>query len=138
MRGIFCCQSSFRSLSHHYIPKVHTVKGNLQIRNIFMTFYDNLRKACALRGTNVTSVLKALNMSSGNVSKWKSGVTPKADKLNALAEHLEVSADYLLGTDNIVLSDEERELIRRYRELSNDSQVVVKSVIIQEGRIKNV
>lgn len=103
-----------------------------------MTFYDNLRKACALRGTNVTSVLKVLNMSSGNVSKWKSGVTPKADKLNALAEYLEVSADYLLGTDNIVLSDEERELIRRYRELSNDSQVVVKSVIIQEGRIKNV
>lgn len=59
-------------------------------------FYDNLRAICAEKGTTVTTVLKELHMSTGSTGKWKEGSIPKIDTVMQLAEHLDVSLDYLV------------------------------------------
>ena len=59
-------------------------------------FYDNLRAVCAEKGTTVTTVLKELHMSTGSTGKWKEGSIPKSDTVMPLAEHLDVSLDYLV------------------------------------------
>ena len=59
-------------------------------------FYDNLRAVCAEKGTTVTTVLKELHMSTGSTGKWKEGSIPKIDTVMQLAEHLDVSLDYLV------------------------------------------
>lgn len=59
-------------------------------------FYDNLRAVCEEKGTTVTTVLKELHMSTGSTGKWKEGSIPKIDTVMQLAEHLDVSLDYLV------------------------------------------
>lgn len=54
-------------------------------------FYERLKELCKQKGTTVTTVVKELGMSTGNISKWKNGNKPKADSVSALAEYLGVS-----------------------------------------------
>lgn len=85
-----------------------------------MTFYDNLKNACAAAGTTVTALVKSMGMSQGNMAKWKNGGVPKADTLAQLAVRLNVTTDYLVtgqkeqpisvSTDG--LSPDVQELIR--------------------------
>lgn len=63
-------------------------------------FYENLRRICREKGTTVTALVAELGLSSGNLSKWKSGGSPRAATLQRLADYLEVSADSLLGEMN--------------------------------------
>ncbi len=64
-------------------------------------FYETLLKLCDQKGVKITNVVKELNMSSGNMTRWKSGILPHGKNLKKLADYFEVSVDYLLGkTDN--------------------------------------
>lgn len=60
-------------------------------------FYDRLNDICQKKNLKITNVLKELNISMGNTSKWKTGTIPNGKILIALADKLEVSVDYLLG-----------------------------------------
>lgn len=62
-------------------------------------FYDNLKKACANSGVKMTNLLSDLGLSTGNLSRWKSGVVPKSDTLFKIASYLKVSTDSLLEDD---------------------------------------
>lgn len=112
-----------------------------------MTFrIDRLEGILKARGISKMSFLAQTKQNKNNYSNWKKGIQPSSSAIQVMADYLKINPEYLTGesdsqyseSGSVVLTDEERELIRRYRELSNDSQVVVKSVIIQEGRIKNV
>ena len=84
-------------------------------------FYDNLKAACALRGTSVTATLKKLGISIGSGTNWKNGMEPSLDAIIQLSEHLDVSIDYLVHGRNVtvsMLSEDEQELISIYRTLS--------------------
>lgn len=59
-------------------------------------FYDNFKAACERRGTNISSVLAALNRASGNTGTWKMGRFPKLDIVMEIAEYLHVSLDELV------------------------------------------
>lgn len=64
-------------------------------------FYDRLNDTCKKRNLKITNVLKELNISMGNTSKWKTGTIPNGKILILLADKLGVSVDYLLErTDN--------------------------------------
>lgn len=110
-------------------------------------FYERLKELCKERGTTVTKVVKELGMSTGNISKWKGGNKPKADSVSALAEHLGVSTDYLLGIEELkqnsldildaqtfTLSEKEKDFIRRLRKLDEEGRTMVESTLIQELR----
>ncbi len=61
-------------------------------------FYQRLLGLCEKRNVRVTNVIAELGLSSGNLSKWKSGAVPKADTIKALADYFNVSIDYLMGS----------------------------------------
>ncbi len=62
-------------------------------------FYDTLLALCKQNNVKITNVIKELNMSSGNMTRWKNGVIPHGDNLKRLAEYFGVSTDYLLGNE---------------------------------------
>lgn len=64
-------------------------------------FFDILQSECIKRGIKVTPLLTELNLSKGNLSKWKNGTLPNGEILIKIADYLNCSVDYLLGrTDN--------------------------------------
>ena len=60
-------------------------------------FYSRIVALSKERGTNISNVISELQLSSGNLSKWKAGGMPKADTISKLADYFHVSTDYLLG-----------------------------------------
>lgn len=63
-------------------------------------FYSILLSLCSIKNVKITNVVKELGISSGNLSKWKSGVIPKSDTLRKLADYFGVTTDYLLGRED--------------------------------------
>ena len=63
--------------------------------NLFWSQFYNL---CIQKGTKPNPVAKALNISSGVVTKWKNeSALPNGDNLAKIADYLDCSVDYLLG-----------------------------------------
>lgn len=65
-------------------------------------FFDNLKVACAKKGTSPTSLLKNMGMSTSSVTSWKKGVSPSMGTLYRLADALGVDPKELIdgpGTD---------------------------------------
>lgn len=85
-------------------------------------FYENLLQICKLKKISVTSLVEELGLSSGNLSKWKSGGKPRSDTLIKIAEKLDVSVNYLLGDDS---ADPKTLLYARYSALSPEQQKVI-------------
>ena len=67
-----------------------------------MVNIDNLFRRISDLGITAMKVSKETGISSGNISDWKSGKSmPSAVALDALADYLDCSVDYLLGrTEN--------------------------------------
>ena len=70
-------------------------------------FYEKLYGLCVKKGTNVTEVLKALNLSTSKGTAWKNGATPNLETASKLAMHLGVSVDYFseIPIEKIVLKN---------------------------------
>lgn len=114
------------------------------------SFYENFIAACKLNHIRPTPLLQELGMSTGNTSRWKSGVAISSDILLKLSERLNVSIDYLLTGENFVqrisksedgtvdrfspgsflISDFENELIHMFRVLSFEQQKACYGVIM--------
>lgn len=110
-------------------------------------FYERLKRLCDEKGTTLTNVIKELGMSSGNLSKWKNGKTPKSDTVSALSEYFSVSSDYLLGIDSLKeknmtildsstlsLTADEQWFIQKLRQLDKEGRTMVESTLIAETR----
>lgn len=64
-------------------------------------FFDNLQYQCKEQNIKLTPLLIELNLSTGNIGKWKKGTLPNGEILIKLSDRLGCSVDYLLGrTDN--------------------------------------
>lgn len=63
-------------------------------------FYDRLKTVCEEKGRTVSSMIKVLGISSGNLSNWKNGRLPKLDIAIRIADYLGVTVDYLLTENN--------------------------------------
>lgn len=101
-------------------------------------FWDRFIKVCNDKGTTPTAVVSALKLSGGSVTKWKNGATPQDVTILKLAEYLGVSADYLQGKSNETpsfadiqtLSEQEKTLIRVFRETTEDGRLEMIAAII--------
>lgn len=74
----------------------------------------------------------AIGVSQGNVTDWKKGRSnPSRDVLSRISSYLNVSIDYLLGSeatsdmDSFPLTRQEEELIFCYRQASPDDRAMV-------------
>ncbi len=68
-----------------------------------MKFAERVTEELEACGKTQKEVAQALHISEGNISNWKSGVNiPSLDLFYSLCIYLNVSADYLLGLDEII------------------------------------
>lgn len=63
-------------------------------------FYEKFLYLCHNKGISPTKFLtEYLGMSSGNLTKWKDGATPKANTIKKIASYFDVSSDFLIGEE---------------------------------------
>lgn len=98
-----------------------------------MAFLDNVLQLCEQRGEKLTPVMKRLNLSPGNVQRWRDGATVNSDILMKFSEHFGVSVDFLLNGKEYIspneyektcASPEERELLTMFRSLPDNLQAM--------------
>ncbi len=64
-------------------------------------FSERLKELRIEKGIGQVELAKAINVSKGIISLWENGFRePKLSNLIALAQHFEVSIDYLAGIEN--------------------------------------
>lgn len=86
---------------------------------------------------------KTIGVSQQTVASWEIGRTePSNDALRKLSEIFGVSTDYLLGNERspqYIFSSEESQLVNDYRQLSDKSKKLIRSMIEQLnfGRASN-
>ena len=102
-------------------------------------FFEQLKLICAMRGTTPTSVVRKIGLSSGNVTSWKNGASPKRDILEKLAKELDVPVSAFFGEDvpNMAqLQSDEEELLDVYRQLgkSGKRQLMGKAYELLDGQ----
>ena len=94
----------------------------------------HFREAREAKGMSQKFVALTLGVKPPNVSRWESGVTyPTVENLISLSKLYGVSADYLLGLDNLpvpagargVTNYEEAILLQIYRQLNTSGQAAV-------------
>ena len=64
----------------------------------FIRLYDLIEK----EGVHANRIAKICNFKNSNFSKWKKGTQPKPEILSALADHFNVSVDYLVGRSDFI------------------------------------
>ena len=62
---------------------------------MILLFYEKLQILCKKRGITLSSLVRDLGLSSGNLSKWKKGGRPRAATAQKIAGYLGVSLDSL-------------------------------------------
>ncbi|MBQ4486238.1 MAG: helix-turn-helix domain-containing protein [Oscillospiraceae bacterium] len=79
-------------------------------------FYTRLQELCKEKNTNVSNMLKDLNLSTGSMGTWKRGKLPTGEILSKIAKYLDTSIDYLVeGVCADELSPDEKHLVETYR-----------------------
>lgn len=58
-------------------------------------FFDKLQIACDKKGIAMSALLDKIDMSRGNIARWKSGLEPKAATKQKLAEALGIDREEL-------------------------------------------
>ena len=61
-----------------------------------MAFWERIEDLCKKENTNITSVLKELNISTSKGTAWRNGSIPNGAILAKLADRFHTSVDYLL------------------------------------------
>lgn len=93
---------------------------------------DNIRSACALRKTSLKQLEKDLGIGNGVIARWENAKGyPPYDRIVAIAEHLNVSVDYLTGEKQKEKPAPQKEsgLNPKYYELNQENQALVDSMI---------
>ncbi|MCH5199741.1 MAG: helix-turn-helix transcriptional regulator [Oscillospiraceae bacterium] len=70
-------------------------------------FYDKFIELCAERGVKPTPVLKAINISPGNLKRWESGASITVDTLGKILDYFNVSPDYFFESNKIMSDDKQ-------------------------------
>lgn len=60
-------------------------------------FWDRFVSLCAKRSTTPNAVANELGLSSGSVTAWKNGATPRATTIKKIADYFGVSITFFVG-----------------------------------------
>lgn len=95
-----------------------------------MGLYENVKEAARLKGYSINRLEKELGFARSYISKFKT-ITPSADKLQKIADFLEVSAEYLMtGKDE--KSPEPQLMPRDKRDIAKDLESIMGKLNNQE------
>lgn len=95
-----------------------------------MTFRENLNRICKEKGTNLTTVMRALGISTSKVTAINTGSLPSEKMLVSIANYLGCSVkDFFADEDedeaheqNLELDEDEKDIINVYRGLSRQEK----------------
>ena len=62
-------------------------------------FFPRFYQLCRENGTTPNAMREAIGASSGSITAWKRGVTPRAGMVMRIAEYFGVPVSYLMGSD---------------------------------------
>lgn len=86
-------------------------------------FWNNFVKLCNERGLKPNPVAKELGLSSGSVTAWKNGVTPRDTALQKIAEYFDITVEELLEEKKPAENGgRAQEFMRLYEALSPELQ----------------
>lgn len=99
---------------------------------------NNIRAACAKKGTTIKQVEKDLGFGNGIIARWETSRRyPPHDRLVAIAKHLDVPLSDLTGetekpasVSEGELSEEERKFIEWYRTQATDKEKAIVMTIV--------
>lgn len=104
-------------------------------------FQTNLKQIMALKGKSQSDIVKALNFKQSTVSDWLNGKKyPRMDKVQMLANYFNVDIIELVdnqSNDAITFTITEKALIKNYRQLSEQNQQVVITMINSMLSVEN-
>ncbi len=84
-----------------------------------MSFYERLDSLLKQKNISHRKMIMDFGLVKNTMFNWKHrGNIPNGEVLLKLSEYLDVSVDYLLCNDGYCIDDEERDLIKKYRELN--------------------
>ena len=112
-------------------------------RSLYAMFWNNFTQLCASKGLSPNGVAKELSISSGSVTKWKTGTIPQNGTLKKIAIFFDVSVDYLLGKDEQEkkptvkgeLTEQDRILLDAYHAQPEIQKAVDRLLGIEDQRI---
>ena len=101
-----------------------------------MTFAENLKRICTMRGTNPTALCKELGLSTSKVSAWYGGSLPKQEVMLQLAEKLDCSVmDFFADEEDLLetkpADEDEADILRVYRGLSRRAKHEFMSMVYE-------
>lgn len=117
----------------------------MPIEDIKLKFAQNLKNIMQKRNKTQSDLVKDLSFRQATVSDWLNGKKyPRMDKVEKLANYLGVSINELLmqsvsepPVPAIQLTDQEKSLIKKYRQLNADGKSRVDYVLNMEFDLVN-
>lgn len=105
----------------------------MPIEDIKLKFAQNLKNIMQKRNKTQSDLVKDLSFRQATVSDWLNGKKyPRMDKVEKLANYLGVSINELLmqsvsepPVPAIQLTDQEKSMIKKYRQLNADGKLVI-------------
>lgn len=109
----------------------------MPIEDIKLKFAQNLKNIMQKRKKTQSDLVKDLSFRQATVSDWLNGKKyPRMDKVEKLANYLGVSINELLmqsvsepPVPTIQLTDQEKTMIKKYRQLNADGKLVIDNQI---------
>lgn len=93
-----------------------------------MSVVEKISLELDAKGIKPSSMMKDLGFSSGLFSQWKSGLQkPSMEKIEKIAEYLNVSVDYLLGSDESPANEH----YRRLQALTPEQRLLLENMMCQ-------
>ena len=117
----------------------------MPIEDIKLKFAQNLKNIMQKRNKTQSDLVKDLSFRQATVSDWLNGKKyPRMDKVEKLANYLGVSINELLMQSvseppitEIQLTDQEKSMIKKYRQLNTDGKNRVDYVLNMEFDLMN-
>ena len=99
-------------------------------------FFERFSELCKSTGETPNSVAKIIGASSGSVTAWKNGAEPRYSTVVKIAEHFNVSVDFLLGKEKAptngerdILDDIDVAFYGNFKELSEDEKETIRDMV---------
>lgn len=93
-----------------------------------MDLYEKIKELAKQKRVSIRHVEEKLGFGNGTLNRWRT-VMPSADKVRAVADYFNVSVDYLLGREEVKLTNEPIDLA----EVANSDDDAVWSRLLSSG-----
>lgn len=80
-------------------------------------FWTRFSEICEMHDVKPHAILKELHISSGSAAHWKEGTIPGGEILKKIAEHFNVTIEYLLYNDEIAIRPSEKKAKQMFKTL---------------------